>query len=227
MKKALSLALSIFMLISLTIPAFALTPEDAAKDLGKYGIMGGFPDGSLRLEQNVTRAQMTKMLVTTMGYEESEIGGFNPFSDVPATHWAKNYIAFSYNQHIIGGFGNGTFKPEDNVTTNQAIKMVVCMLSYDKYWLTDGTRNFSAGSTLKFPEDYLSAAASYGLIERDEMNPLSTTPATRGFVASLISKALDLPIAKANGYGEGGTSYAFMDGNDGRELITLRSILEQ
>lgn len=216
MKKLVSLALALVTALSLT--AFAIEPEDAAKDLGKYGIMGGFPDGTLRLEQTITRAQMTKMLMTALKYENVD-AGYTRFTDVPATHWAKNYIFFANMEKIVGGFPDGTFRPEANVTTCQAVKMVVCMLGYDKYTYD----NKPAATNLAYPRDYLNIACNRGLLDSPFLEDL---PANRGFVATLISKSLDLPIAKQVGLTEGQAVYQLLDGTNGKELKTLRTMLE-
>ncbi len=218
MKRLVSLTLALAMALTLATSAFAIEPEDAAKDLGKYGIMGGFPDGTLRLEQNVTRAQMTKMLITALEYENIDVGSTR-FTDVPATHWAKNYIFFASMENIVGGFPDGTFKPEANVTTCQAAKMVVCMLGYDKYTHD----NKPAAINLSYPFDYLNIAYNRGLLDSPFLEDL---PATRGFVATLISKALDLPIAKQIGNIDGRDVYQLLDGTNGKELKTLRTMLE-
>lgn len=218
MKRLVSLTLALAMALTLAITAFAIEPEAAAKDLGKYGIMGGFPDGTLRLEQTVTRAQITKMITTALKFDNSNIG-FSRFTDVPATHWAKNHIFFANMEGIIGGFPDGTFKPEANVTACQAIKMVVCLLGYDKYDADDKP----GYKTLTYPRDYLNAACNRGLINSPFVEDV---PATRGFVASLIATALDLPIAKQVGISMDGDIYRLLDGTNGKELVTLRTQLE-
>ncbi len=224
MKKIISITLAIIMVLG--ISCFALTPEEAAGDLGKYGIMGGFPDGSLRLEQNVTRAQMAKMITIAMG-EEGLAGMPLSFSDVPATHWASPFIAFTQVEGIVGGFPNGTFKPEDNVTCAQVIKMVTCMLKYDEYLLS--YRKHLTNPQLYYPQDYIAAALDSGLIEGLDIGD-GNKPATRGFVAVVMSRALDAPIAydpDNKGLGESGFDWSWQlaDGKDGRPLKTLRQDL--
>lgn len=210
MKRIVALVLAV---LTLTTMCLALTPEEAARDLGKYGIMGGFPDGSLRLEQNVTRAQMAKMLVTAM--KDRYIAGVRgQFADVPDTHWAKDYINFAAMDNIVGGVGNGLFKPEDNVTCEQAIKMVVCMLKYDEYEKYDG----GGVNPINYPSTYLEIAHRFRITENIDYN--AKAPATRGFVAVLLSRALDEPIAVQEGIKDGLPVWVFSE-------TTFRDKLEQ
>ena len=226
MKKLISAALILSLLLGAT--CFALTPEDAAADLGKYGILNGFPDGSLRLEENITRAQMTKMLVTAMN-EQILPGAVSLFSDVPKGHWATPHIALAQSLDIVGGFPNGTFKPDDNVTCEQALKMIVCVLKYDKYVLSQRVN----ATELVYPMDYIDIARKNGLIEGLIFEV--GTPATRGFVALVLSRALDLPLAYDTNPSPFAPDYEqqrafawqFKDGKDGRAFETLRTVLEK
>ncbi len=230
MKKLLSITLVFLMIFGIALTGFADMFEDAANDIGKYGIMTGYPDGTLKLENNVTRAQITKMLITALGdgeYGEIDMG-VSPFADVSGDHWAKNYIVYAFAKEILSGFPDGSFKPEANVTTHQAIKMILCMLEYDKYVLFSADSGYvlSSKATLDFPYDYLMVAERYGLIEKSETIS-EAVPATRGYVAALISKALDLPLAEAVGYTDLGYVYDIMDGKNGKDFKTLRTELEK
>lgn len=225
MKKIICVILSVAILASMCL---ALTPEEAAKDLGKCGIMGGFPDGSLRLEQNVTRAQMAKMIATMLG-TPGYVGSSSVFHDVPDAHWATQYIEYARANNIVGGFPDGSFKPEDNVTKDQVIKMVVCALKYDKYELSYRPQ---ANAQLYYPADYIKVAIDTNLIVSGEFGD-GSQPATRGFVATVISKALDIPLPydpQENGFSTETsnlkTGWMVADGKDGREHKTLRKQLE-
>ena len=225
MKKIICFAL-LLTLISST--CFALTPDEAASDIGKYGIMSGFPDGTLRLEQDVTRAQMVKMLVTALGETDYSVRPFD-FIDVPNSHWAYQYIQYARANNIVGGFPDGTFKPDDNVTREQAVKMVICALQYDKYELSNRLNK----PELVYPQDYIHLASKINIIVPAEYGD-GKQNATRGFVASVLSRALDVPLPydpNPNGYFSDGTNvdprWKLADGLNGRELKTWRIALEE
>ena len=56
--------------------------------------MNGYPDGSFGLENNVTRAEFTKIAVAASSYRNSVATSMtvSPFPDVPYSHWAAPYI---------------------------------------------------------------------------------------------------------------------------------------
>ncbi|MBR2977269.1 MAG: S-layer homology domain-containing protein [Oscillospiraceae bacterium] len=213
MRKLLCIFLAVMLLAS---TCCALTPEEAAQDLAKYGIMQGFPDGSFRLEETVTRAQCVKMIMTALKKTDFP-GAGTIFSDVPKEHWAVGHIEGSIGEGVIIGFPDGTFRPEESVTKYQAIKMVVCMLKHDALDI----KPFS------YPDDYTDAAIDVKLVTEEEVGT-QDAPASRGFVARLISKALDLPVAELYGLVHGtGSDYVLMNGLYGRPLKTLRKALDQ
>ena len=50
------------------------------------------------------------------------------FQDVALSHWAPGYIHAAAGLGIINGYGDGMFGPEDEITLEQACKMVLeCM----------------------------------------------------------------------------------------------------
>jgi len=81
-------------------------------DLAERGIITGYPDGTFKPETAVTRGQFAKMLCLALGIPA---GGSSKFSDT-AGHWAEQYITALANQEIVGGYPNGTFKPDAQIT---------------------------------------------------------------------------------------------------------------
>ena len=126
MKKLIALIMSFTVFTS--VSAFAAQPSDeVVSDLAKYNIISDTSD--LRPDDNITRAEVVKMLC--------EMDGYNPdvqmnsiFTDVPASHWAAVYITAGYYDGMINGYGDGTFRPEQNVTQNELQTMIVSLLGY-------------------------------------------------------------------------------------------------
>ena len=79
------------------------------------GLTSGYPDGTYRPENPVTRAEMAVFLLNGMGVTAQSINGSHPFTDI-AGHWAEKYIEELYDQGITGGYPDGTYRPENLVT---------------------------------------------------------------------------------------------------------------
>jgi len=79
------------------------------------GLTSGYPDGTYRPENPVTRAEMAVFLLNGMGVTAPPINGSHPFTDI-AGHWAESYIEELFDQGITGGYPDGTYRPENLVT---------------------------------------------------------------------------------------------------------------
>ena len=53
----------------------------------------------------------------------------NPFSDVPAGHWAYNAVVKLVNDGMIEGYGDGTFRGNKNITRYEATTIIARILS--------------------------------------------------------------------------------------------------
>ena len=87
-----------------------------------HAIVSGYSDGTFRPYNNLTRGQLTKIIVLA---EQWPI--LNPptptFSDVPVDHPFYVYIETAYSHGIISGYGN-VFLPGNNATRGQISKIV-------------------------------------------------------------------------------------------------------
>lgn len=193
--KLIALLLTIGMLLSLAIPmhasaavSFSDIPSDhiyysAITTLAAEGILNGFEDGTFKPEQPVTRAQFTKIVCYSLNtgdltYSESERA---VFPDVASDHWAINNIITAKNSNIINGYDDGTFKPENNVLYEQAVKMAVCALGYPESYAT------REGG---YPNGYFKIANKAGLLDKITDAKIGQ-PLTRGGVAQLMDNFLD------------------------------------
>ena len=91
--------------------------------LAAAGIVGGYSDGTFRPANNATRAQFSKMIVTSEGW--SLITPPTPtFSDVPSDSVFYSVIETAAAHHIISGYSDGTFRPSANITRGQITKLI-------------------------------------------------------------------------------------------------------
>jgi hypothetical protein len=88
-----------------------------------HGVISGYSDGTFRWGSNVTRGQLSKIMVQAMQWALDTSGGPH-FSDVPATHTFYAWIETAYNRGIIAGYADGTFRPGNNATRGQIAKVV-------------------------------------------------------------------------------------------------------
>ncbi len=88
-----------------------------------HGIIGGYPDGTFRPSNPITRGQIAKMLVLAREWLLARPERPS-FSDVPPDYWAFPYVETAFLHSIIGGYDDGTFRPHLEVTRSQLSKML-------------------------------------------------------------------------------------------------------
>ena len=211
MKKIIGILLTAILILTASVNVFAESEkETAAQELEKYGIVRRNHLGALTVEGPVTRAGMAKMLVLMMGVTPES--GDCEFTDVPKDHSASGFIARASAFGIVNGMGDGTFLPDEYITYQQAMKMIVCALGYG----VDAERKGG------YPHGYVMTAMNLGLAPS---NAVMTEPADRGEIMLMLACALDVPIMVAV-EDEHKTVYKVLNGEDGERFVTLRTRLE-
>lgn len=94
--------------------------------IGTMGIIKGYPDGNFKPEGDITRAEMSTLLVRTQagGDENVPIATALLFPDVPIEHWASKYVNLAYESEIVKGYPDGSFKPKNNITRAEGVTMI-------------------------------------------------------------------------------------------------------
>jgi len=172
-----------------------------------------FADAPSSSDDYITRAEMAKITSTINGIEESRTQQrLTVFRDVPMDFWASGHIQTAVEFGIIRGFSDGTFKPYDTLTYEQAIAMIMRALGYSSIG------QFSLVTTYGgFPTGYLYVATQIGLTYGLDFELGQNI--MRKDIATIINRALDVPIMM---YFAFSVPPMVMNGLDGRELITLR-----
>jgi len=199
--KLISFVLSLVMVLGCATCAFGATlsdvantsHEEAIESLTGLGLIKGYTDGSFGPEDPVTRAQMAAFIVRALGFNPNYESA-TKFKDVSADHWASGYIAFAADLGIINGYTNGNFGPNDNVTYEQAVAMIVRALGYNEDYLTFNYPN------AKYPGKYLLVAAQLNMSEKLDSTAIGSLM-NRANVAQILYNVMDEQIHSYNRYG--------------------------
>lgn len=138
MKKIASVVLAALLITSGfgALPVFAAPAysDNVAPLLAELKIMQGDPDGNLRLDAFVSRAECTKIAVAASKFRDTVATGSktSPFKDVSADHWAAPYITVAVKNGLCKGYLDATFKPSDTVTYEEALTMFLRVLGYSE-----------------------------------------------------------------------------------------------
>ncbi len=158
---------------------------DAVITLNKLSIINGYEDGSFGPMNNVTRSEFAALLLRMLGMDETAAPAAQPFTDVDTMFWAAGTINAAKTMGIITGYEDGTFRPLNNVSYEEALTMIIRAIGYE---------NYSAPSQTVWYESYYNSAQKLG-ITKNAVGSLGT-PATRSCIAQLIYDTLGVNTRK-------------------------------
>lgn len=204
-KKLLSLVLTLVMVLGAFTSVFAAetkTTEKVEKITGKDNkiqyvvdkkLVEGYEDGSLGLDKNITRAEITKLLAIANGNKDLAAklqGAMKLYSDVDNSHWANGVITVgttvpsaTNGQPMLQGYPDGSFKPENNVTYAELAKMLVVLVK------TDLTADMVKEANAKWAGLWLTWAQQLGILD-DVTVADSNAAANRGDAFTMVYNAL-------------------------------------
>jgi hypothetical protein len=96
--------------------------NEAVNDMGSRLVVNGVGSGLFDPDTDVTRAEFATIMVRGLGLRPGS--GENPFTDVDASDWYCGYIQTAHEYGLIGGYGDGTFLPELQITREEAMAII-------------------------------------------------------------------------------------------------------
>jgi beta-N-acetylhexosaminidase len=93
------------------------------------GLTGGFPDGTFRPDASISRAETMALL--TRAYSLRAGGERASFPDAK-THWASEPIAIMASNGLIGGYGDGSFRPNQPVTRAEFAVFLARVIRFER-----------------------------------------------------------------------------------------------
>lgn len=183
-KKIICVLLFIIMMSGLT--AYAYSENTKFVVLQELGSLEGYGGGELGLDRYVTRAEFVKMAVALSENRNtvSSVLKVSPFTDVSYNSWYAPYVFAATSNKYLSGYIDGTFRPENNITYEESITVVMRLLGY-----SDDLYQYS------WPHGQVSAAKSQGITDGTNKNIGELV--TRGDVACMLFNMLDKNIASS------------------------------
>lgn len=166
--------------------------EAEVADLVGKRIVSGYPDGTFKPNQPITKEECIKMIVTALGINDNS-KPTQLFNDIAEDAWYYDYIVRAKNANIISGF-DGNFGINTTLTREDLAVILYRALKNSHLNMESGKPDFIDSSSIS---DY--AAEAVGTLqklkiisglENGEFD--ATGDATRGMVAKMLSQAMQL-----------------------------------
>lgn len=162
------------------------------QELVNRGIIAGFPDGTFRPEEPVTRAQFAAMV--NKAFQRTAIRSSVQFVDVPSNYWAYQAIQTAYTTGFLAGYPGNEFRPNENIPRAQVLVSLANGLQYASAGSVDSDLAVytDASSIPSYARPSIAAATEKQIVvnypDVKALNP--NQAATRAEVAAFIYQAL-------------------------------------
>lgn len=158
-------------------------------------IIKGVDANKFAPKAETTRAQVATLLTRSLGLQGQKATKVS-FKDVKGNEWFAGDLAVAVNAGIVGGYEDGTFKPNQTITRQEAAAMIKRAMDFAKYdqaalqadkkassLYIDYT---SVGNWAKSDIEVITQAGIMGGDEKGEFNPTNNT--TREQLASILKR---------------------------------------
>jgi len=98
--------------------------DQAMRELMSQGVIGGYPDGTIRPYNPLTRAEAAKMFALAFKLEPTA-GASSGFDDIPSNHWSAPFVAAIKKAGYMKGDASGKFRPNDSIRRSEIAVAIV------------------------------------------------------------------------------------------------------
>ncbi|GAA0136198.1 hypothetical protein YSY43_30390 [Paenibacillus sp. YSY-4.3] len=96
--------------------------KTAVNDMGSRMIVNGIGSDQFSPDRDITRAEFISIIVRGLGLKPES--GESQFTDVKTSDWYSSAINTAAAYHLIEGFEDGTVRPNEKITREQAMVMI-------------------------------------------------------------------------------------------------------
>ena len=127
-----------------------------------YAYIVGYPDGNVKPEGNITRAEVATIFFRLLTDESRDEfwSQTNNYSDVSEDAWYNNAVSTLTNAGILDGYEDGTFKPDGNITRAEFATIAVRFFE-----ATYEGENLFPDIDGHWAQDYINEAANAGIVD--------------------------------------------------------------
>ena len=171
-----------------------------------FGYIIGYEDGTMKPNAGITRAEVATIFFRLLTDEARERFWCetNAYTDVADGSWYNNAISTLSNIGILGGYEDGTFRPNASITRAEFAKIAVSFFDWADI---EAANNFVDVRDSAWYANYVAVAAKIGLIEGyggNVFRPDATI--TRAEACTIINRTLGrapdadhlLPVGQMN-----------------------------
>ncbi|WP_284693989.1 N-acetylmuramoyl-L-alanine amidase [Paraclostridium ghonii] len=152
-------------------------------DFVSKGYVAGYEDNTFRPENSITRAEFVKLVNKVFKFTET---GSENFSDVNSSQWYYSDICIGLKAGYINGYEDGTFRPENPITREEACKTIAKVMNLRG----DGNLTFKDSNQISdWAKEYVDALSDNKIINGYEDNTFRpNNNMTRAETVTILSR---------------------------------------
>lgn len=200
--------------LSIAVIAFGVMPALAFPDvsdnywaasqikiLSEQGVIVGYPDGTFKPDDNVTRAEFAAMAIRALGQQHTKVAQPLHFTDIDESHWAYQDIQKAvYFDLISNTKDNEAFRPDDSVSRAESMSVAVNALTTESISIEKAkevlAKQYVDANTI--PEWFIIPAGKAEILGMVVVAPTAqkaaleaSRPATRAEVAAILFNMME------------------------------------
>jgi len=167
--------------------------SDALRRLVAAGLIEGDQNGAVNLQQQATRAEVSKLTAMLLNIvegvedgQQSSATSAKSFADLPANHWAKGYIDSLTASRVMFGVSEQSFAPNETMSY-EALHVIITRILRLPLAQDPAAGSIQASSWAK---SSIAAVKAAGLVSEDEGVDY-TKPLTRAQLITLFDAILN------------------------------------
>jgi len=204
-KKVSSVLLALVLVLSIVLPSFAAYSDvnsswakQAIEKWSSKELINGYKDGTFKPNNSISRAEFVAIMTRVFNYQEkSSI----QFKDVKPTDWFSDYVSRVKEASIIEGYPDGTFKPQDSITREQAAAIISRAFGFEASDVNACAKFSDAVKISEYAKKPVSAMVERGILQGRPGNIFAPgEKITRAEVIHIINKIIDDIANKSQTY---------------------------
>lgn len=209
MKNLIKILLATCVMVFTVMPSMAFQFPDVARNhwassqidvLSDKGVIVGYPDGTFKPDENVTRAEFASMAIKALGQEHTSVAQPVNFMDITPDYWAYDAIQKALYFDLISCPPAGEdFRPDDTVTRGESMTVAVNALTTEQISVQKAREVLAKYADVNtLPESILIPAGKSEILNMIVVIPSDkkaalepSRPATRAEVAAILYNMIE------------------------------------
>jgi len=155
------------------------------------GVVQGYPDGTIKPDNSITRAEAVTALMKAIGYGPAENPQFDFEDKKEIPDWVKGFLKTALDLKVVSGYEDNTFRASRNVTRQEVVIMLMKTFNFEPSDISNN--NFADEERIaSWSRRYVNTACNLGIVKGYNDNTfMPDKNVTRAELFTMIAKCFE------------------------------------